>query len=79
MNWNDHSREVPEGSHAFLSASKYSWLNYSPDKLKESYINALAKQRGTMLHAFADECISLKQPLQRKAQKAFQRTYGIIQ
>lgn len=66
MNWNDHSREVPEGSHAFLSASKYSWLNYSPDKLKESYINALAKQRGTMLHAFAAECISLKQPLPRK-------------
>lgn len=63
MNWNDHSREVPEGSHAFLGASKYSWLNYSEDKLKESYKNALAKERGTRLHAFAAECIRLKERL----------------
>lgn len=63
MNWNDHSRDVPEGSHAFLGASKYSWLNYSVDKLKESYMNALAKQRGTELHAFAAQCIRLKQNL----------------
>lgn len=63
MNWNDHSREVPEGSHAFLGASKYSWLNYSEDKLKDTYLNALAKQRGTELHALAAECIRLKQRL----------------
>lgn len=68
MNWNDHSRDVPEGSHAFLGASKYSWLNYSEDKLKEVYRNALAKQRGTILHAFAAECITLKQKLP-KSQK----------
>ena len=36
MIWNDHSRDVPEGSHAFLGASKYSWLNYTEDKLKET-------------------------------------------
>lgn len=63
MNWNDHSREVPEGAHAFLGASKYSWLNYDINKLKEVYINALAKQRGTELHAFAAECIRLKERL----------------
>lgn len=63
MNWNDHSIEVPEGSHAFLGASKYSWLNYSEDKLKDTYLNALAKQRGTELHALAAECIRLKQRL----------------
>lgn len=63
MNWNDHSNQVPEGAHAFLGASKYSWLNYSEDKVRESYKNALAKQRGTELHAFAAECIKLKQRL----------------
>jgi len=66
MQWNDHSREVPEGSHAFLGASKYSWLNYTPEKLKEVYKNALAKEMGTRLHAYAAECIRLKQNLPRK-------------
>ena len=65
MNWNDHSREVPEGAHAFLGASKYSWLNYDVNKLKEVYKNALAKQMGTRLHAYAAECIALKQRLPR--------------
>lgn len=63
MIWNDHSREVPEGSHAFLGASKYHWLNYSQEKLIDTYKNLLAKERGTKLHAFAAECIELKQQL----------------
>jgi len=33
--------------------------------LKDSYRNALAKERGTRLHAFAAECIKLKQTLPR--------------
>ena len=63
MHWNDHSKQVPEGSHAFLGASKYSWLNYSEEKLKETYKNLLAKERGTRLHEFARECIELNQKL----------------
>lgn len=63
MDWNDHSLDVPEGSHAFLGASKYSWLNYSEEKLKDTYRNTLAKQHGTRLHAYAAECIRLKQTL----------------
>ena len=35
MNWNRHSDLM--GTHAFLSASKYHWLNYDADKLAESY------------------------------------------
>lgn len=65
MHWNDHSKHIPEGSHAFLGASKYSWLNYSEEKLKETYKNLLAKERGTRLHAFAKECIELNQKLPR--------------
>lgn len=63
MQWNDHSRDVPEGAHAFLGASKYSWLNYDEEKLITVYQNYLAKERGTRLHAFAKECILLKQRL----------------
>ena len=63
MNWNDHSNL--EGLHAFLGGSKYHWLNYDEDKLVQSYRNMVAKERGTRLHAFAAECISLRQKLPR--------------
>lgn len=68
MNWNDHSNHVPEGAHAFLGASKYSWLNYDEEKLVVAYNNFLAVQRGTVLHEFAKECIELGQKLP-KSQK----------
>lgn len=61
MNWNDHSRLT--GQHAFLGASKYHWLNYDTQRLVDTYMNYRAKERGTRLHAFAAECIDLKQKL----------------
>lgn len=57
MNFNKHLEL--EGSHAFLGASKYHWLNYSDDKLAETYKNYLAVERGTRLHALAKEHIEL--------------------
>jgi hypothetical protein len=54
---------VPQGAHAFLGASKYSWLNYDEDKLIAVYRNQLAAQRGTRLHEFAKDCIELGQKL----------------
>lgn len=57
MNFNKHSRL--EGAHAFLSASKYHWVNYSEEKLADAYSKYLACQRGTRLHEFACECIRL--------------------
>ena len=51
MNFNKHSELI--GQHAFLGASKYGWLNYDDDKLIQSYINAMAVQRGTELHDLA--------------------------
>lgn len=56
MNFNRHSNL--EGQHAFLSASKYAWLNYDSDKLCESWKRAQAAQRGTELHAIACDLIS---------------------
>ena len=61
MQWNDHSRLV--GQHAFLGASKYHWLNYDTQRLVDAFMSCQAKEKGTRLHAFAAECINLKQKL----------------
>ena len=66
MNFNKHSQI--EGLHAFLGASKYYWINYTDQKLAESYVNYKAAQRGTELHEFAAQCIRLGQKLP-KSQK----------
>ena len=62
MIFNKHSNL--EGQHAFLGASKYHWINYSEEKLAQSYLNFLATLKGTELHAFAAECIRLGIKLQ---------------
>jgi hypothetical protein len=52
-----------EGKHAFLGASKYSWINYDKEKLTGAYTRFLATQQGTILHDFAADCIRLSQKL----------------
>ena len=47
------------GSHAFLGASKYHWINYDEDTLAERYRNHLASIRGTELHELAEKCIRM--------------------
>lgn len=49
-----------EDKHAFLSPSKYHWINYSPEKLKSVYKKHMATVRGTELHDLACRCIKLK-------------------
>lgn len=66
MKWNDHSKLA--GSHAFLSASGYHWINYTPEKLILTYKNRIATLKGTELHEFASTCIKLRQKLP-KSQK----------
>lgn len=63
MKWNAHWNL--EGKHAFLGASKYSWINYKNDdgsynfsKLINSYQNYQSIERGTRLHALAASMIS---------------------
>lgn len=65
MNFNRHSNL--EGQHAFLSASKYHWINYDEAKIAESYEKMLAVRKGTILHAFAAQCISLGQKLPKSS------------
>lgn len=55
MRWNEHY-EI-QGEHAFLSASNYHWLNYTPEKLVTVFKNNKAKEEGVALHAFASIAI----------------------
>jgi hypothetical protein len=57
MNFNKHS--VLEGQHAFLGASKYHWINYSEEKVVESYSKFRATVKGTVLHEYAAQSIRL--------------------
>ena len=63
MQFNQHYNLT--GKHAFLGASKYHWVNYTDDKLVESFTRYTAAQRGTIMHDFAAQCITLNQKLPR--------------
>ena len=66
MNFNVHSRL--EGQHAFLSASKYHWINYDEEKLVATFSKFQAAQRGTELHSLACQLIrqGVKLPKSKK-------------
>jgi RecB family exonuclease len=65
MIFNSHSDLA--GMHAFLSASKYHWINYDSAKLTEVWTNAQAARRGTELHAFAHRAVQLGIKLPRSS------------
>lgn len=58
MDFKQHSPSL-NGTHSFLSASNYHWINYTDDKLRETYLNSMAKEHGTRLHEFAAKAILL--------------------
>lgn len=57
-----------KGLHAPLGGSNYHWIRYDDEKLVRVFSNLFAKERGTRLHDFAAECITLRQrlPAQKK-------------
>lgn len=55
MIWHDHSKLT--GKHAFMGASKYHWINYTEEKMIQSYRNAEAVARGIELHELAARLI----------------------
>lgn len=63
MRWNTHFELA--GKHAFLGASQWHWINYDEEHLEERWRRVSATQRGTILHDFAAQCISLGQKLPR--------------
>ena len=67
MIFNDHSKLI--GQHAFLGASKYSWLNYNEETLVLRYLQQNAATIGTVLHSLAHDCITNKIKLSKSADK----------
>lgn len=63
MNFKEHLNL--EGKHAYLSASKYHWLNYTDEKFDAVFRSYSATQRGTELHALAAQCIKMGVKLPR--------------
>lgn len=63
MNFMKHSDL--ESKHAFLSPSKNSWINYSPDKLESAFKNSYAQTVGTVLHEFAAKRIRYRMKLKK--------------
>lgn len=57
MIFNRHSDLI--GKHAFLSASKYHWINYDEEKIADAFDKYMTAARGTRLHALAHDLISL--------------------
>lgn len=57
MHFNTHYRAASAGSHAFLSASKYAWINYDDEKLEQVFASSLAAEKGDRLHDLAARLI----------------------
>lgn len=57
MRYNNHWRH--EGQHARMSASQHHWINYTPEKFRQTYINKLNADLGTRYHVIAAELIRL--------------------
>ena len=66
MSFRFNSHPEIEGKHAYLSASKYHWIRYSPAKMAEVFHGYFAAEEGTALHDLAAHCIRMGQKLQKK-------------
>lgn len=58
-----------KGKHATLSASKYHWINYTPEKMEQIIRNEAAKALGTRMHDFAAEAIEMGIKLPSRTKK----------
>lgn len=63
MNFNQHYNLA--GKHAFLGASTYHWVNYTPEKLELVWNNQQKKEQGVILHNFASVAIENRVKLAR--------------
>ena len=60
MIWNDHSRDVPAGAHAFLGASKHSWTEKEEADILTAFKNSYSTTMGTEIHEIASFMINKK-------------------
>ena len=47
-----------KNKHAFLSPSKHTWIHWDRDKIENAFRNYKAAERGTKLHAIAEDLIT---------------------
>lgn len=59
MNLKERSGRKEENQHAFLSPSKYAWVNSDPDDILDKYVNSFATAVGTGLHEYAAKLIGM--------------------
>lgn len=58
MQWNDHSRDFPDGSHTLFSPSQPAWRNdQTVEDVLARYYRSLASAIGTAVHEEARDCI----------------------
>lgn len=55
MYWNDHKKL--EGTHAFLGASTYSWINWTDTLFEQRFKSQYSTTIGTAIHELASKCI----------------------
>lgn len=67
MNYNDHSKL--EGKHAFLGASKNSWLKKDADQILDAYARQYVTELGTALHDIARKHIKHRIKLTKAAKR----------
>lgn len=58
--YHNNNRRISKDAHALFGASKYSWLNYSDEKMIETYNEKSATELGTELHEIACRLIKNK-------------------
>lgn len=58
MKWKTYSSALT-GSHAFLAPSRYYWLNYDEDKLRDSFANHKRAALGSQYHSLAERLITM--------------------
>lgn len=60
FSWHDNSKKFPDDSHAIFGASNYHWINYSLEKMVQTFVNQQQKHVGTELHKTAAMLIKHK-------------------
>lgn len=65
MSFSFSSHRELAGQHAFLSASKYHWINYDEERMERTFVSAVAAAKGTQMHDLAAQLIKLKVKLPR--------------
>ena len=61
FHFNDHSRDVPAGTHAILSPSQSAWTNYSSQEQMFNLVcSRYAQEIGTLLHKLAEAAIKYR-------------------